>query len=82
MEWMKNEKSALAREAGILQHRLAAYAKGKALGGRDPSGNTAKRLEEASLKVLGPVRQIPAAAWMHFEDHPMLANYFTKERER
>lgn len=66
--WNFGEKAKLARAAGVLPQHLSQIMKGD----RPVSVRMARKLEEASIRVLGLRRAIPAAAWAGFEEHPAL----------
>ena len=67
--WNYGEKSRLARVAGIDPSNLTRVLTGE----RILSLRMARKLEAASISVLGLRRAIPAACWLGLEAHPALA---------
>ena len=67
--WNFGEKSRLARVAGIDPSNLSRVLVGE----RIISLRMARKLEAASISVLGLRRAIPAACWLGLEAHPALA---------
>jgi plasmid maintenance system antidote protein VapI len=74
MKWFNGEKAALARAAGMKQRELNNFARGS----RKFSVEMARVLEDASARVLGETRRIPAAAWLRLEGHPLIENFVTR----
>ena len=66
--WNFGEKSRLARVAGIDPSNLSRVLVGE----RIISLRMARKLEAASISVLGLRRAIPAACWLGLEAHPAL----------
>jgi len=64
--WNYGEKAKVARAAGMSPQAL-----NDILSGVRPCGRKrARKLEAASLLVLGESRAVPAAAWAKYTDHP------------
>ena len=66
--WNYGEKARVARAAGIRHHHLTEIIGGS----RGASVHMARKLEAASISVLGLRRAIPAACWLGLEEHPAL----------
>ena len=66
--WNRGEKARVARTAGISPQALNDILSGAQPCGRD----RARRLEAATLLVLGKNRVVPAAAWAGFVEHEAL----------
>ena len=64
--WNFGEKSRLARVAGIDPSNLSRVLARE----RIISLRMARKLEAASISVLGLRRAIPAACWLGLEEHP------------
>ena len=64
--WNFGEKSRLARTAGVAPSNLSRMLAGE----RTISLRMARKLEAASISVLGLRRAIPAACWLGLEEHP------------
>ena len=64
--WNYGEKTRLARAAGIERSNLYLILTKE----RRISVQMARRLEAASIEVLGLRRAIPAACWLGLEHHP------------
>ena len=64
--WNYGEKARVARAAGIRHHHLTEIINGD----RGVSVQMARKLEAASITVLGLRRAIPAACWLGLEHHP------------
>lgn len=71
--WCFGEKSRLARVAGIDPSNLSRVLARE----RIISLRMARKLEAASISVLGLRRAIPAACWLGLEEHPA----FEREEE-
>ena len=59
----------MARTAGVAPSNLSRMLAGE----RTISLRMARKLESASISVLGLRRAIPAACWLGLEEHPALA---------
>ena len=73
--WNFGEKSRLARTAGVDPSNLSRMLAGE----RTISLRMARKLEAASISVLGLRRAIPAACWLGLEEHPAFGR---EEKER
>ena len=64
--WAFGEKSKVSQAAGILPQHLSLILSGD----RQVSVQMARRLEAATILVLGNMRRVPAGAWLRLEGHP------------
>ena len=75
--WNFGEKSRLAKTVGIRQHHLSEIITGE----RGLSVKMARKLEAASIAVLGLRRAIPASCWLGLDEHPALVRGKLEEVE-
>lgn len=66
--WQYSEKSKVAKAAGISRQLMNDYS----LGSRSMSVKRARKMEAATLLVLGEGRVVPAVAWLGLEKHPAI----------
>lgn len=66
--WHRGEKVLVAKAAGLELRELTDLISGR----RNVGVMRARRLEAATLTVLGEDRCVPAAAWLRLEKHPAM----------